>query len=204
MKLLSQIAELEALYGTPAETSIAKETAFLTPQYRAMLEASPFCALSTACPEGLDCTPRGDRPGELVRVQDDKTLLMPDRRGNNRIDSLRNILRDPRVALMFLIPGNHNALRINGRATITADAAVLASFVVDGKAPRTVIVIQIEAVYFQCGRAIVRSQLWNPARFVAGGVLPTAGEILAELSGGRVGGAEYDLKWPERAKGSLW
>ena len=204
MEFLSQIGDLEAIYGAPGESSTAKVADYLTPHYRAMLEASPFCALATSGPEGLDCTPRGDRPGELVRVQDDKTLLMPDRRGNNRIDSLRNILRDPRVALMFLIPGNHNALRINGSAQITADPDVLASFAVDGKAPRTVIVIGIEAVYFQCGRAIVRSELWNPARFVAEGALPTAGEILAELSGGRVGGAEYDRAWPERSKGSLW
>ena len=204
MHMLTEIAELEAIYGQPAETSTAKEVPRLTPHYRAMIEASPFCALATAGPEGLDCTPRGDRPGELVRVQDERTLLMPDRRGNNRVDSLRNILRDPRVALMFLIPGCQNALRVNGRAELTADPDLLASFAVDGKAPRIVLVIHTEAVYFQCGRAIVRSDLWNPARHLAVDAMPTAGAILAELSQGRVGGAEYDRVWPERAKGSLW
>ena len=204
MQMLTEIAELEAIYGLPGESSTAKEIAYISAQYRAYIEASPFCALATAGPEGLDCTPRGDRPGELVRILDDKTLAMPDRRGNNRIDSLKNIVRDPRLALMFLIPGSHIALRVNGRGRITADPALLASFAVDGKAPRTVIVVGVEAVYFQCGRAVVRSDLWNPARHVADGALPTAGEILAELSGGRVGGSEYDRVWPERAKGSLW
>ena len=204
MHALTTIAELEAIYGQPGESSTAKEMPRLTAQYRAMIEASPFCALATSGPEGLDCTPRGDRPGELVRVRDERTLLMPDRRGNNRIDSLRNILRDPRVALMFLIPGSHNALRVNGRAQLTADPEVLASFAVDGKAPRIVLVIHTEAVYFQCGRAVVRSELWNPARHVAADAMPTAGVILADLSLGRVGGAEYDRAWPERAKGSLW
>ena len=204
MQILTEIAELQAIYGEPGETSLAKEVPEITAQYRAYIEASPFCALATSGPEGLDCTPRGDRPGELVRVRDNQTLLMPDRRGNNRIDSLKNILRDPRVALMFLIPGSHNALRVNGRAEITADPDLLASFAVEGKAPRTVLVIHVEAVYFQCGRAIVRSQLWNPARHIAEGTLPSAGEILAQLSNGRVGGPDYDRIWPERAKGSLW
>ena len=204
MHAVTTVAELEAIYGQPGESSTAKEVNHITTQYRAMIEASPFCALATSGPEGLDCTPRGDRLGELVRVLDARTLLMPDRRGNNRIDSLKNIVRDPRVALMFLIPGSHNALRVNGRAQVTADAVTLASFAVDGRAPRTVIVITVEAVYFQCGRAVVRSDLWNPAHHVAEGALPTAGQILAKLSDGRVGGAEYDRIWPERARGSLW
>ena len=204
MQMLTDIAQLEAIYGQPGERSTVKEIAWISRKYRAYIEASPFCALATSGPEGLDCTPRGDRPGELVRIIDEKTLAMPDRRGNNRIDSLKNIIRDARVALMFLIPGFPNALRVNGRGRITADAALLASFAVDGKAPRTVILIEVDAVYFQCGRAILRSELWNPARHGAGGILPTAGEILADLSGGRVGGEEYDRVWLEQAQGSLW
>ena len=159
--------------------------------------------LATAGPEGLDCSPRGDRPG-FVRIVDDKTLMMPDRRGNNRVDSLRNIVRDPRVALLFMIPGSGTTLRLNGRAHLTTDADVLASFAMEGKLPRTVIVIKVEAVYFQCARAIVRSELWNPERRVDPDTLPSPGQILAELSDNRVGGEAYDREWPSRAKKSLW
>ena len=130
--------------------------------------------------------------------------MMPDRRGNNRIDSLRNIVRDPRVALMFLIPGHGNAIRVNGRAELSVDADLLASFAVGGKAPRSVIVSAVDEVYFQCARAIVRSDLWNPARHVDPKSLPTPGDILNEMSEGRVGGTEYDAQWNARAQATLW
>ena len=163
----------------------------------------PFAALATSGPAGLDCSPRGDLPG-FVRVHDDKTLMMPDRRGNNRVDSLRNIVRDPRVALLFLIPGSGSTLRVNGRAQVSADPDLLASFRMDGKAPRTVIVMSVDEIYFQCARAIVRSDLWNPDKRVDPKSLPTPGQILADMSENRVGGAEYDRAWPERARRSLW
>ena len=203
MTILSSLPELEALYGAPAEASLAKEVDYVTPEYRAFIDASPFVSLATAGPEGLDCSPRGDLPG-FVRVHDAKTLMLPDRRGNNRIDSLRNVIRDPRVALLFLVPGSGNTLRINGRATISVEPALLASFVVDGKAPRSVLVVAVETVYFQCARAIMRSELWNPQRHAAAGALPTPGKILAALTGNRVGGEAYDRAWPERAKQSMW
>jgi len=203
MATIETLAELEALYGAPAEASRVKEVGFITPEYRRMVEACPFVALATSGPDGLDCSPRGDARG-FIRVQDDKTLLLPDRRGNNRIDSLRNILRDPRVALLFLIPGVGTTLRVNGRASIHTDAELLQSFAVDGAAPRSVITIRVDAVYFQCARAILRSELWNPARHVDPAQLPTAGEILAALSEQRVGGAEYDATWAERAQRTLW
>src|SRR5690349_13064063 len=150
-KMITTIEELEAIYGQPAETSLVKEVPRITPHYRAMLEASPFALLATSGPEGLDCSPRGDLPG-FVRVQDERTLLLPDRRGNNRADSLRNIVRDGRVGLLFMIPGIGNTLRVNGRAHLSTAPALLSSFVMDGKAPRCVIVIQAETVYFQCSR----------------------------------------------------
>ncbi len=203
MTTLSTLPELEALYGAPAEASLAKEVDHVTPEYRAFIDASPFVSLATAGPEGLDCSPRGDLPG-FVRVHDERTLMLPDRRGNNRIDSLRNIVRDPRVALLFLVPGSGNTLRINGRATISVDPALLASFAVDGKAPRSVMVMAVETVYFPCARAIMRAELWNPGRHVAPGALPTPGKILAALTAGRVGGEAYDRAWPERAKQSMW
>jgi hypothetical protein len=201
---IESIGALEALYGLPGETSLSKEISYLSPEYRALIEASPFAALATAGPEGLDCSPRGDRPGHLVRIVDDRTVLMPDRRGNNRADSLKNIIGDPRVALMFLIPGSGNALRLNGRAFIDADVDLCASFAVDGQFPRSVIVITIEAVYFQCARAMVRSDLWRADVQIDPSTLPTPGQILASLSGNRVGGADYDKEWPARAAKSMW
>jgi PPOX class probable FMN-dependent enzyme len=203
VSIIATVEELEAIYGFPCEASTVKVADRITPSYRVLIEKSPFAALATSGPEGLDCSPRGDLPG-FVRIHDDKTLMMPDRRGNNRIDSLRNIVRDPRTALLFLIPGSGSTLRINGRARVSADAALLESFGVDGKTPRTVIVMTVEDIYFQCARAIVRSDLWNPDKRVDPKTLPTPGQILAEMSENRVGGGEYDRAWPERARQSLW
>lgn len=201
--ILTTVAELEAIYGQPGETSTVKEVARITPHYRAYIEASPYAALATSGPEGLDCSPRGDKPG-FVRIHDDKTLMLPDRRGNNRIDSLRNIVRDPRVALLFMIPGVGNTLRVNGRAHLSVEPALLASFAVEDKAPRSVMVMTVEAVYFQCARALVRSELWNPARHVDPKSLPSAGQILAALSQERVGGETYDREWAGRAAKTMW
>ncbi|MEM9330539.1 MAG: pyridoxamine 5'-phosphate oxidase family protein [Pseudomonadota bacterium] len=203
MTILSTIEELEAIYGKPGETSLIKEVPEIIPQYKAYIEASPFCTLATAGPEGLDCSPRGDVPG-FVRVHDDRTLMMPDRRGNNRTDSLKNIVRDPRVAICFLIPGSLNALRVNGEAHLTVDEDLKKSFAINGKEPRSVIVIKTMSVYFQCGRAIVRSKLWDPEQQVDPASLPTPGDVLAELSKGTIGGPDYDAKWDGRAKETLW
>jgi uncharacterized protein len=203
VSIIATVEELETIYGFPGEASTVKVADRITPSYRVLIEKSPFAALATSGPEGLDCSPRGDLPG-FVRIHDDKTLMMPDRRGNNRIDSLRNIVRDPRTALLFLIPGSGSTLRINGRARVSADAALLESFGVGGKMPRTVIVMTVEEIYFQCARAIVRSDLWNPDKRVDPKTLPTPGQILAEMSENRVGGEEYDRAWPERARQSLW
>ncbi len=201
MGILTTLQELEAIYASPAEASIVKQVDAIIPHYRRLIEASPFAVLATAGPEGLDCSPRGDLPG-FVRVHDEKTLLLPDRRGNNRIDSLRNIIRDPRVALLFLIPGNGTTLRVNGRAQLNTDAPLLQSFAIENQLPRTVMIVYVEAVYFQCARAIIRSKLWETAQERQD--LPTPGEILAHLSQHRVGGQEYDRNWPERARSTLW
>jgi len=201
--ILRTEAELEAIYGRPVEAATVKEVNWITPHYRAYIEASPYAALATSGPEGLDCSPRGDKPG-FVRVHDEKTLLLPDRRGNNRIDSLRNIVRDPRVALLFMIPGVGNTLRVNGRARLSIAPDLLESFAVEEKAPRSVTVIEVNAVYFQCARALVRSELWNPERHVDPKSLPSAGQILAALSNERVGGETYDREWPGRAAATMW
>src|ERR1700729_70951 len=187
MSVIATVEQLEAIYGQPNDASTVKVADRITPSYRLLIEKSPFAALATSGPEGLDCSPRGDLPG-FVRIHDDKTLMMPDRRGNNRVDSLRNIVRDPRIALLFLIPGSGSTLRVNGRAEVSAAADLLASFRIDGKAPRTVIVMTVEEIYFQCARAIVRSDLWNPPKGVDPRSLPTPGQILASMSDDKVGG----------------
>ena len=202
--LIHDEAALKALYGEPGEASIVKEKDHITPEYRALIEASPFAVLATSGPEGLDASPRGDLP-HLVTVEDEKTILMPDRRGNNRIDTLRNIVSDPRVALLFLIPGSGTTLRLNGIALVSIDPALIARFTVEGKAPRTVLVIAVESVFFQCAKAIVRSKLWDPAtRVIERSSLPTPGTILAEITDGKLGGAEHDRAAPERIKATIY
>lgn len=203
MTLIASMEQLEALYGTPGDASTVKEVNVITAEYRALIEASPFCALATSGPEGLDCSPRGD-DGPVVRIADERTLLLPDRRGNNRIDTLRNVVRDPRVALLFLIPGSGTTLRVNGRAVLSADPALLDSFLMEGKAPRSVMIITVDAIYFQCARAVHRAHLWDASRHADPKRLPTPGRILAALSQGKVGGESYDREWPARAKASMW
>jgi PPOX class probable FMN-dependent enzyme len=201
--LVRDLVTLAALYGEPAAPATVKVTDHVTAHYQAFIEASPFAALSTVGEDGADCSPRGDGPG-FVRVADPHTLMMPDRRGNNRCDSLRNIVVDGRVGLLFLVPGSGTTLRVNGHAVLSIDPALCRSFAVAGAAPRSVIVITVDAVYFQCARAIIRAELWNPERHVDPHSLPTPGAILAALSSQAVGGAEYDRVWPERARETMW
>lgn len=203
MPKLETVEQLEALYGLPGEASLVKELDHIIPEYAAFIEASPFVALATVGPEGLDCSPRGDLAG-FVRIHDARTLMMPDRRGNNRADSLKNIIRDPRVGLLFLVPGSGTTLRVNGVAYITTDAELCASFAMEGKPARSVTVMTVESVYFQCARAIHRSDLWNAARHVDPKSLPTPGQILEVTSRKSIDGDTYDKEWPERAKKSMW
>jgi hypothetical protein len=201
--LVTTTAQLEQLYGEVYPPAIVKEIDHVNADYRAFIEAAPFFALATTGPDGLDCSPRGD-PAGFVRVRDEKTLLIPDRRGNNRIDSLRNLVHDPRVALLFLIPGCGETIRVVGRAQISIDPALCESFVLQGKTPRCVLVVAVERVYFQCAKAIVRSKLWDPATQVERKSLPSSGTILAGISGGKLGGAEHDRAAPERLKATIY
>jgi PPOX class probable FMN-dependent enzyme len=200
---IADLAALTARYGAPGITSLAKEVDHVHPHYGAIIAKAPFAVLATVGPDGLDASPRGDPPGFVV-VEDPKTLLMPDRRGNNRIDSLRNIVADPRVALLFMIPGVGETLRVNGRATLRTDPALLARFAVDGRLPTCVLRIAVETVFFQCARAIKRAQLWDPARHVARDTLPSPGTVLAELSGQQVDGARYDGELQARQAATLY
>jgi hypothetical protein len=201
--LVTTMSELEALYDKPYGASLVKEIDHISPHYRALIEAAPFVVLATHGPEGLDCSPRGDPPG-FVRVVDENTLLIPDRRGNNRIDSMRNLVRDPRIALLFLIPGVGETMRVVGRAAISTDPALCAGFVLHGKTPRCVLVVTVERAYYQCTKAIIRSKLWDPATQVERASLPTPGKILAEISGGKMGGEEHDRTAPERVKATIY
>jgi uncharacterized protein len=201
--LVTSIEALEAIYGAPSGAAVVKEIDHINAHYRALIEAAPFCAMATSGPGGLDCTPRGDPPG-FVRVNDEKTLLIPDRRGNNRIDSLRNLIADPRISLLFLIPGCSETIRVNGRAVISIAPELCESFIFAGKLPRSVIVVTVDRVYYQCAKAIVRSRLWDPAAQIDRSTLPTAGTILAAISNGAVGGPEHDRTAPQRMMATIY
>ena len=200
---ITSIAQLEAVYGQPAGASLWKEIDHVNAEYGAFIEASPFFVLATNGPEGVDCSPSGDAPG-FVRVADPKTLMIPDRRGNNRIDSLRNIVRDPRVSLLFLVPGVGETIRVIGRARITTDPALCESFTMEGKVPRCVIVVTIDSCYTQCPKALVRSKLWDPALHVSTKSLPSSGEIMQAISKGEIDGKEYDAAYPQRLKETIY
>ena len=201
--IVDSLEALEAMLGPVGEASLRKEVAMLHPHYQAMVEASPFAILATSGPGGLDASPRGD-PAGFVQVLDERTLLMPERRGNNRADSLRNIVADPRVGLLFLIPGVGETLRVNGRATISTDPALLDRFVMQGRRPTCVLVIAVEAAYFQCARAIARSNLWQPVAPDAPRPIPTPGEMLHALTEAAIDGAAYDRDLPERQRTTLY
>ena len=201
--LVTTMEQLEALYGKPHGPAVVKEIDHISPGYRKLIEAAPFVAIATGGPEGLDCSPKGDAPG-FVRILDEKTLAIPDRPGNNRIDGFRNIPRDPRIALLFLIPGVGETLRVNGRASISIDPQLMQSFAVNGKLPRSVLIVHIESMFFHCSKAIVRSKLWDEASKIDRKSLPSTGAIIAELSQGEFGGEIYDREAPERIKAQLY
>lgn len=200
---IADIATLERLYGAPSGAAVEKEINYIHPHYRAMIAASPFAVLATSGPEGLDASPRGDSAGFVI-VEDEKTLLIPDRRGNNRVDSLRNILANPHVALLFLIPGIGETLRVNGRAIISTAPALLERFSVGGRLPRSVIVVRVDTVFFQCSRAVFRARLWDPALHIDRGSLPSLGTMLADISQTRINAADYDRGLYERLKAALY
>ena len=206
---ITSLDGLAALYSNPiAPASVAKEIDHVDANYAALIAASPFFVLATNGPDGLDCSPRGDLPG-FVTVRDAKTLLIPDRRGNNRLDSLKNILFDNRIGMLFLIPGYGETLRVNGTARLSTDPELCAGFAMAGKLPACVIVVAVESAYFQCSRAVVRADLWNPAKHVARGSVPSAGHILRDITArdaaiATFDGEAYDKALPERVKATLY
>jgi len=200
---IKTIEQLERLYGEPRPVAVLKEVEEITPSYAMLIEAAPFVAIATTGPEGLDCSPKGD-PAGFIRILDKRTLAIPDRPGNNRIDGMRNLVRDPRIALLFLIPGVGETLRVNGRAAISVDPDLLQSFAIGGKLPRAVMVVTVERIYFHCSKAIVRSKLWSESTKVERASLPSTGTIIAELSNGKFGGESYDREAPARIQAELY
>lgn len=200
---LKTVADLEAVYGAPNPRSLLKEIDHLNADYRAFVEASPFIVLSSVGAGGTDASPKGDAPG-FVRILNERLLAIPDRPGNNRIDNLRNIVEDGRVSVLFIVPGVGETLRVNGTATISADPELLASFAVQEKLPRSVILVQVQTVYFHCSKALVRSKLWERGAQETKPAVPTAGKILQHISGGAFDGDAYDRELPERLKTTLY
>ncbi len=202
MKIVETVEELKAAYGEPSRAATIKVTPFLTAEYRKMIEASRFMAFATVGPEGTDCSPRGDE-NSVIHIEDDRTLMLPDWRGNNRIDTLANIVRDPRVSLMFLIAGSDTVMRVNGKAVVTMDEDVTHRFEMQGKHPRSVVVVRIEEVYPQCARAVMRADLWNAEKYVAKSQLPSIGDMLKGVER-EFDGKAYDAQWPDRAAKTMW
>lgn len=201
MQFIDSIEALEVQYGQPGAASIRKVVYQMTPLYRRWIMASKFCVISTVGPEGTDGSPRGDS-GSVVKELDSHTLALPDWHGNNRIDTLRNIVADGRISLMFMVAGSNNVVRVNGKAKVTVQEEMRAAFIHKEKLPRSVIIVQIGEIYTQCARALMRAELWDGVDQSAG--LPKVGEILAEASNGEEGGESYDNKWHERAAKTMW
>lgn len=199
MKTIETIEALEAIYDKAVPASLDKVVQRITPLYARWINASKFCVLTTVGPQGTDGSPRGDI-GPVVRIMDDKTLLLPDWRGNNRIDNLRNIVADGRASLMFMVPHAFNVVRVNGRAVLTADPAVTGRFETNGKQPKTVIVLTVEEAYFQCAKAVMRSGLWDDAPTEG---LPTAGQFLKERNA-EFDAEGYDEGYADYAKDRMW
>lgn len=197
------VEELEALYDSSAAVVSEKETRVITPLQARYIEEAPLVMLATSGPGGLDCSPRGD-PAGFVRIVDERTLHLPDRRGNNRLDSLRNLVVDPRVGLLFVIPGLGTTLRVNGTAVLRTDPDLLASFAIDGKVPRTVIEIAVDAVYTQCPKAFIRGKVWDADTFRRPEELPTVGAIMMQITEGRFDGDAYDAAYPERIRQTIY
>lgn len=201
MHFIDTLEGLQALYGTPGQAAQIKVMHRLIPTYRAFIERSRFCVLTTVGPGGTDGTPRGDE-GPVVAVLDDFTLALPDWKGNDRIDALTNIVADGRVSLLFMVAGSTTAMRINGTARLTADDHLRDRFARGNARPRTVAVITIAEAYPQCARALIRSELWSSGDQSAG--LPTIGDMLSEVTSGAFDGAAYDAEWPGRAAKTMW
>lgn len=197
-QLVSSEAALRELIGSPLPSTCLKLADRLNQQTRQFIERSPFLCLATADAQGhCDVSPRGD-PAGFVRILDDKTLLLPDRPGNRLADSLRNILANPQVGLLFIVPGVSDTFRVNGRAVLTTDAELLSPCAVEGKLPKLGILVDIKEAYTQCSKAFIRSALWDASRHVDPSLMPTGGQVLRAIQGEEFDAAAYDEARAER------
>ena len=203
MKFIKSISELEKIYGSPSVASLRKVSDRITPTYRKWIQASSLCTLATVGPNGVDASPRGDN-SNVVRELNEKNLLIPDWRGNNRIDSLRNIVCDPRASLMLIVGGANIVIRINGTAKITLDKKLIDTFEKNKNKPRSIILFEIQEIYFQCAKAFSRSEIWKNDSWPELENLPTAGQILEEMTNAEVDGSKYDHSWPKSSEETLW
>jgi PPOX class probable FMN-dependent enzyme len=204
-EFISSIDDLLAIYPEPAPNTgqMIKELDHLCAPYQTFIEHSPFVIVATSGKEGLDCTPRGD-PAGFVRVLDDKHLALPDRRGNNRVDSLRNLIENSKISLLFMIPGHNNTLRVNGHARITINEDFCSEFIVQQKKPQSVILIEIDKVYVQCAKALMRSKLWQSIDEKAVKALPTVGDMMNHITKGKFDGKTYDANYPKHAQKTIY
>jgi len=204
MSIIEDIGGIREIYGHPMERTIKKQLPRLEKHSRAFIAMSPFLVMATCDAEGrCDASPKGDAPG-FVHVIDDETLLIPDRLGNNRVDSIGNILQHPRIGLIFFVPGIRETLRVNGSAQITVDPALLESAVAQGKAPRSAILVTADEVYFHCGKALIRSELWNPEKHVARDAFPSLGIVIADQIGQTVEPKEAERMTEESYRTRLY
>ena len=203
---LTSIEQLEAVYGRAVPAAMTKEIDHISIHYAQFINKAPFVVLATSGPGGLDCSPRGDPPG-FVRIQDEKTLLIPDRRGNNRIDTLKNLIENPEISLLFLIPGIGETLRVNSCAKIMISPELIESFRMQDKLPRSIVQVNVRSVYFQCQKALVRSGLWRAETQIPRSDLPSTGtmlEHLAKANHQEFNGKSYDSGYSEHMKKTIY
>ena len=201
---VTSLEDLNEIYDAPAATAIAKQTDHVTAPGRALIAAAPFLILATASEDGIDCSPKGDAPG-FVQLLDDRTILIPDRPGNNRVDGMKNIIGNPKVGIIFMVPGYGTTYRVNGTATISTDPELLGRFEVQGKLPRAVIVVSVDEAFSHCPKAFIRAKLWNAERDDLPEDVPTHGAFAAHRDGGDKAYAEkYDADYAERLKSQLY
>ena len=200
---ITSLEDLETLYGAPSDRALFKEIDHISDHYRAFIEAAPFAVVASVGAKGIDASPRGDAPG-FVTIIDPKTLHLPDRRGNNRLDTLRNLVVDPRISLLFMIPGVGETLRIKGTAILLTDSTLCGRYAINGKAPKCIIEIKIDRIYYQCQKALARSRLWEPDARVDRSTLPSAGDMLQALSDEGFDGKSYDKGYPDYMKKTIY
>ncbi len=206
MKKISSISELESTYGAAVPGAQWKEIDHINDHYRQFIEKSPFLILATRGEKGIDCSPRGD-PAGFVRIVNQRCIQIPDRRGNNRLDSLRNIVTNPEVGLIFMVPNVGETIRVSGKAEILIDKELCDSFSINNQSASSVLSITVEKAYFQCQKALVRSKLWQSSEHIDRSELPSTGSMVKEFAAMQnieFDAESYDENYPEHMKKTIY